>query len=179
MTEFPMTITIGRLLFRALSIGAWSLFGICHLSFVISSAPAAELKFASFDESQTEFDRSVKPLLTKYCAECHGPDLAEKELNLPALPPDMKATTSAARWAVVLTQLSLGKMPPKDEPQPSAEGKQAVIAWIKAQMKQNRRFMSFRHRLAISGLSPKVRFPFAQSAGKNLRASIIEKGTFG
>ena len=135
-----MTKTIGRLLFRALSIGAWSLFGICHLSFVISSAPAAELKFASFDESQTEFDRSVKPLLTKYCAECHGPDLAEKELNLPALPPDMKATTSAARWAVVLTQLSLGKMPPKDEPQPGGEAKAAAVEWIKAKLKEQNDF---------------------------------------
>lgn len=143
MTEFSMTITISRLLFRALSIGAWCLFGICYLSFV-TSCPAAELKFASFDESQAEFDRSVKPLLTKYCAECHGAELAEKELNLQTLPPDMKGTTSAARWAVVLTQLSLGKMPPKDEPQPGGEAKAAVIEWIKAEMKRSGKHVAMR-----------------------------------
>ena len=139
-----MTKTIGRLLFRALSIGAWSLFGICHLSFVISSAPAAELKFASLGESQAEFDRSVKPLLAKYCAGCHGADLAEKELDLQTLPPDMKGTTSAARWAVVLTQLSLSKMPPKDEPQPGGEAKAAVIEWIKAEMKRSGKHVAMR-----------------------------------
>ena len=105
---------------------------------------AAELKFSSLDESQAEYKRSVKPLLTKYCAECHGPDLAEKELNLQMLPPDMKGTTSAARWAVVLAQLSLGKMPPKDESQPSAGEKTAVIGWIKAEMKRSGKHVAMR-----------------------------------
>lgn len=138
-----MIKTDGRPLFPALSLGAWSLFGLCVLSFGISSL-AAELKFASFDDSQAEFDRSVKPVLAKYCGACHGAELAEKELNLQTLPPDMKATTSAARWAVVLTQLSLGKMPPKEESQPSGEAKAAVIEWIKAELKRSGKHVAAR-----------------------------------
>jgi len=83
-------------------------------------AAPGELKFASLDDSQAEFDRSVKPVLAKFCSKCHGSELQEKDLNLQTLSPDMKGTTSAARWAVVLAELSLGKMPPKGEAQPSA-----------------------------------------------------------
>lgn len=108
------------------------------------SASADELKFSSFDESQAEFDRSVKPLLTKHCSQCHGAKLSEKELNLQTLPPDMKATASAARWIVVLTSLSLGKMPPEDEPQLKSEEKKAVIDWIKAEMKRSGKHLATR-----------------------------------
>lgn len=117
--------------------------GICHWGFVISS-PAAELKFSSFEESRAEYVRSVKPVLTKYCGDCHGADLSEKELNFETLPPDMMATTSAARWVVVLTSLSLGKMPPKDEFQPSAAERLALVDWIKAEMKRSGKHLAAR-----------------------------------
>lgn len=108
------------------------------------SVLAAEPKFATFEESRAEYERAVKPVFAKHCGACHGAKLAEKELNLSALPPDMKATTSAARWAVVLTQLSLEKMPPKDEPQPSAAEKTAVMAWIQAEMKRSGKHVAMR-----------------------------------
>ena len=110
----------------------------------VGASSAAELKFSSLEESQVEFNRTVKPVLAKHCAGCHGTELAEKELNLLALPSDMKGTTSSARWVVVLTNLSLGKMPPKDEPQPSAEAKSAVIEWIKAEMKRSGKHLANR-----------------------------------
>jgi mono/diheme cytochrome c family protein len=130
-------------------------FATCLASFLSASflslvcvsssfAAPAELKFATFEESQAEYDRSVKPLLAKHCAQCHGPDLAEKELELQELPPDMKATTSAARWAVVLAQLSLQKMPPQDEVQPTADARAAMITWIKAELKRSGKHVAMR-----------------------------------
>lgn len=117
----------------------------CTVAFLgLSSSSAAEVKFSSPDESQAEFNRTVKPVLTKYCAGCHGAELAEKHLNLLALSPDMKGTTSAARWAVVLTNLSLSKMPPKEELQPSAEAKAAVSQWIMAELKRSGKHVAMR-----------------------------------
>jgi mono/diheme cytochrome c family protein len=176
---------------RATSFGCGvycvALFSAC---FALATSSAAELKFSSWDESKAEFDRTVKPVLAKYCAGCHGAELAEKELDLQTLSPDMKGTTSAARWAVVLTNLSLGKMPPQDEPQPSAEAKAAVNQWIMAELKRSGKHVAMReeyhngntvdHALLFGGkpaqaldtparvrrLSPEIYAAFAKDVGR-------------
>ncbi|QDU92439.1 DUF1588 domain-containing protein [Lignipirellula cremea] len=120
-----------------------------HASLILPGASVAiadspELQFASFEESQSEYERAVKPVFARYCVACHGSETAEKDLNLLTLPPDMKATTSAARWAVVLAQLSLQKMPPPDEPQPGASEVEAIAAWIKAELKRSGKHVAMR-----------------------------------
>ena len=164
---------------------AGSLF-FCSLGF----AAPGELKFASLDDSQAEFDRSVKPVLAKFCSKCHGPELQEKDLNLQTLSPDMKGSTSAARWAVVLAELSLGKMPPKGEAQPSAESLKAINAWIQAELKRAGKHVAARletqngnavpHALLFGGkprsgidiatrvrpISPEIYEAFAKDVGK-------------
>lgn len=109
-----------------------------------SHAAPPVLKFGSLDDSQAEFARSVQPVLTKFCGKCHGPAKQEKELNLQTLAPDMKGSTSAARWAVVLSELSLGNMPPKGEPLPSDEQIQGIVAWIQAEMKRSGKHVATR-----------------------------------
>lgn len=64
------------------------------------SGPAIDLKFASVAESKAEFDRAVGPVLAKHCNGCHNGKKDEGDLDLTALDPDMKATTSGARWAI-------------------------------------------------------------------------------
>ena len=164
---------------------AGSLF-FCSLGF----AAPGELKFASLDDSQAEFDRSVKPVLAKFCSKCHGPELREKDLDLQTLSPDMKGSTSAARWAVVLAELSLGKMPPKGEAQPSAESLKAINAWIQAELKRAGKHVAARletqngnavpHALLFGGkprsgidiatrvrpISPEIYEAFAKDVGK-------------
>jgi mono/diheme cytochrome c family protein len=164
---------------------AGSLF-FCSLGF----AAPGELKFASVEDSQAEFDRSVKPVLAKFCSKCHGPELKEKDLDLQTLSPDMKGSTSAARWAVVLAELSLGKMPPKGEAQPSAESLKAINAWIQAELKRAGKHVAARletqngnavpHALLFGGkprsgidvatrvrpISPEIYEAFAKDVGK-------------
>jgi len=110
------------------------LFGLCPIS-------AAELKFTNADVSRTEFERTVKPLLAKHCVECHGAKDPEGELDLTTLDPDMKASTSGARWAAVVDKLTKGEMPPKEKPRPDAAGLAATIGWANAESKRaNRNF---------------------------------------
>ncbi len=110
------------------------------ITVVGSAAPLAaappERKFASADESRAEFDQSVAPLLERFCAKCHGPDRSEGELNLRILSPDMKGSTSAARWAVVLTAVSTGKMPPPDAPRPDEAAADTISRWILAELRR-------------------------------------------
>jgi hypothetical protein len=104
-------------------------------------ATAAELKFTDFDESRAEFERSVKPFLAKHCIECHGAKDPEGELDLTTLDPDMKSSTSGARWATIVDKLTKGEMPPEEKPRPDAAGLAATIGWAHAESKRaNRNF---------------------------------------
>src|SRR5688500_7389242 len=78
----------------------------------------SELKFTTPEASKTAYDGVVLPFLNKHCVACHGPKKAEGELALDKLEHDMKESTSASRWAVVLDKLVTREMPPEGRPQP-------------------------------------------------------------
>jgi len=61
-------------------------------------APGKEQKFETFAESKAEYDRAVTPFLVKHCSACHNNDKSEGDLDLSALDPDMKSSSSGARW---------------------------------------------------------------------------------
>ncbi len=104
-------------------------------------ASAAELKFTNADESRAEFERSVKPFLSKHCVECHGAKEPEGELDLTTLDPDMKSSSSGARWATIVEKLTKGEMPPKEKPRPDAASLATTIGWAHAESKRaNRNF---------------------------------------
>ena len=96
----------------------------------------AELKFATAEASRAEYDRVVAPFFAKHCITCHGPRKAEGELALDKLDPDMKISTSAARWVLLLEKLTLREMPPEGRPRPDDDSVQAVAAWVQAEMKR-------------------------------------------
>jgi mono/diheme cytochrome c family protein len=93
----------------------------------------AEARAASLEQ----FERAVEPFLVQHCAECHNAKHAGKELNLLQLEPDMKLTTSGARWAMVLEKLEKGEMPPPDKARPSADELHAVSAWIRSELNRS------------------------------------------
>lgn len=93
----------------------------------------------AFDENMSLFDRDVKPFLARHCVACHGPETVEGDLELHVLDPDMKESTSGARWAVVRDKLEKGEMPPEGEPRPADKEIDSVLAWIKTEMKRARR----------------------------------------
>ncbi len=76
----------------------------------------------------------------KHCAECHDPAVAEGDfhdefLRISQSPED------AEYWQLVLDNLHLGDMPPPEEPQPSIEELEPVIAWIEGELQRARRAM--------------------------------------
>lgn len=97
---------------------------------------ASELKFSTLDESRAEFNRVVTPFFVKHCQACHNSKMSEGDLDLVTLDPDMKASTSGARWATLVEKLTKGEMPPKDKPQPDAESIAAVVRWAHAEAKR-------------------------------------------
>src|SRR5262249_47972384 len=79
------------------------------------------------------FDQVIRPFLAKHCLSCHGEQkqsgsLALHQANANSVQDDR--TT----WESVLEKLRGGEMPPKKKPQPSADEKKAVLAWIEAEL---------------------------------------------
>jgi mono/diheme cytochrome c family protein len=107
----------------------------------------AEADQKALEENMTAFQRDVQPFLTMHCVSCHGPEKQKGDLALDLLDPDMKNSSSGARWATVREQLETGEMPPEKKPRPSSEELENVLAWIKAEMKRARR--NFTRRLEV------------------------------
>ncbi|MEX2214170.1 MAG: DUF1588 domain-containing protein [Phycisphaeraceae bacterium] len=127
---------------------------IAALILVVLS-PVAIAAAEPVPDSLGQFKAGVAPLLTRYCAECHDAQKPKGELDLITLDPDMKASTSAARWAMVHEKLSLGKMPPKNAKlRPSAEETATIMAWIKAEMKRSGKHLAKREAYANGNLVP-------------------------
>ena len=108
----------------------------------------AEADQKAFAENMASYEQVVKPFLTRNCVACHGPEKQKGDLALDLLDPDMKLSGSGSRWAVVREQLETDEMPPEEKPRPPAEEVEAVLSWIKAEMKRARR--NFTRRLEVA-----------------------------
>ena len=134
----------------------------------LTQEKAAERKFSSAAESKAEFERSVAPFVKKHCTTCHNQKVSEGELDFGELDIDMKASTSAGRWAMVIEKLATREMPPEGRARPSDDDVKAVIGWIQAEMKRSGK--NFARRQAIANgnkisheklFDPKASYPFA------------------
>ena len=79
------------------------------------------------------YANEVRPLLLKYCGECHQGDKAEAGLPFDQLLEAQAATRDRARWKKVHVQLSNKLMPPLDEKQPTDEERQKLVDWVQSQ----------------------------------------------
>jgi len=76
------------------------------------------------------FANLVKPLLRRYCVDCHGPDVQEARLRFDQI--DGFHLSDRHLWTMIHEQLAAGAMPPAGaEPAPAPE-KAGVLAWIAA-----------------------------------------------
>jgi len=73
---------------------------------------------------------AVRPLLKKYCFDCHTGDEGEAGFALDRFKESTAKTTDRASWQKVLRQIQGRAMPPKDSDQPSDAERQAINAWI-------------------------------------------------
>ncbi|MDB4597486.1 hypothetical protein OAG86_04285, partial [Akkermansiaceae bacterium] len=60
---------------------------------------------------------AARKVIVDHCIKCHGPDKQKGDLRLDTLSIDLANNPRAAEtWHDALDQVSLGEMPPEDEP---------------------------------------------------------------
>ena len=82
-------------------------------------------------DSKKEYTGEIRPVLRKYCLGCHSTKMKKGSLDLERFgsPDDIRKDVKP--WQGMIEQLEAGEMPPKEKPQPSAEEKKKLIAWVK------------------------------------------------
>lgn len=100
-------------------------------------ASAAEPAVEVDDALARQFRDDVAPFLQKNCLACHGSEKQEAKLDLAPFDSVAKVTAGHQIWEIVLERLEAGEMPPEDaQPQPTADERKAIAAWIRAVRKR-------------------------------------------
>ncbi len=77
----------------------------------------------------------VQSVLDQHCLKCHGPEKQKAQIRFDTLSSDFVADRAAAEmWHDALNVVSTGEMPPEDEPELSADERQAFTAWVRGQL---------------------------------------------
>ena len=97
---------------------------------LVSLASVSALLAADTASTEAALDKTVLPLVEKYCMDCHDNDTKKGDLSLEILHGASAARLDIRIWDKVREQIKIGEMPPEKKPQPSAEEKKAILEWI-------------------------------------------------
>ena len=118
------------------------LFGLIILFSLLdlpSFAQADEKSPRKGTEATSDADRaslfasSVRPLLAKYCTDCHGATKPKAGLNLAAFQDEASGPANRKVWMKVRESVEGGLMPPDGRPQPEQEQVDSLVKWIDSQ----------------------------------------------
>lgn len=89
------------------------------------------------EAADSTYPQRVRPLLQKFCFECHGEKEAKSGLRLDKLSTDFQTARAATLWKEVLSRIvdrGDSRMPPPDKRQPTDEEIQLLRTWIEARI---------------------------------------------
>ncbi len=79
---------------------------------------------------ELEFKKSVLPILSEYCYDCHGEGADKGGVKLDAFKSYNAQLGDRKFWDAVREHVSLHLMPPEGKPTPSVEQRGAIVKWI-------------------------------------------------
>jgi hypothetical protein len=91
---------------------------------------AAQPAFAAHPGAD-QFRRSIQPILSQYCSDCHGDGMKKGNMALDEFKSDDELVAKHDLWWNVLRNLRAGLMPPEKKAKPSPDEKAAIEQWIK------------------------------------------------
>ena len=85
--------------------------------------------FAALPLRGGEFSRDVRPVLTKYCGECHSGNDANGDVDFSVIKSSEQVDDAYELWESVAKHLKHQTMPPEDQPRPTEKEATAVLNW--------------------------------------------------
>jgi len=107
---------------------SWRGAGIAALAYVSCglSSGVAETKGPDWD--------TVRPILDKYCFQCHGGEKTKGSVDIKALEENPEVAANFTFWEDVMFVLEDGEMPPEDDPQPTETERKLLAQWLDASL---------------------------------------------
>lgn len=103
-------------------------------------APLAEANDDLFriqeQESMQQFRDDVRPLLVRYCLNCHGEKKQNAKIRFDMLDPNMATGDDGETWHDALNALNQGDMPPEEAAQPMSAEREMLVSWMTAELKR-------------------------------------------
>ena len=112
-----MSTSASRLLVRIAALLA------CTAAFAVAQEPAAG--------AADDFTSTIRPLLTKYCCDCHSTERHKGDLDLEQFTSFAQVRTQPRVWQLLLEQVGQGEMPPADETQPTAAERDQLLGHVR------------------------------------------------
>ena len=81
-------------------------------------------------ELLSSYSTHIRPLLERFCLECHSTEKMEGQLDLEHFTTIDHVRADLDAWEVVVEMLDGGEMPPKEGQQPSVEQREQLVAWV-------------------------------------------------
>ncbi|MFN6138419.1 MAG: LamG-like jellyroll fold domain-containing protein, partial [Planctomycetota bacterium] len=75
------------------------------------------------------FQKQIAPWIERNCTSCHNEENRESGIRVDNLD-DSLPDSSIRLWQAILDQVSEGKMPPEDQPQPTPEQRRVFTQWL-------------------------------------------------
>ena len=122
-----------RLSFRKWPVSL-PLFVVMGVFALFTNQPGSAQKPVPVAEPGADFATAMRPLLAKYCLDCHSTKAKKGSLDLERFASAADLRKEIKVWQGVIEQLEAGEMPPKEKPQPSAAEKKQLIAWVRTFM---------------------------------------------
>ncbi len=82
-------------------------------------------------QSDEEYANQIRPLLVKYCLQCHSTAEQRGELDLERFTQVEDIRRDLEVWPKVIAMLNNGEMPPKKQPQPSSAARTQIVEWTR------------------------------------------------
>ena len=99
---------------------------------------AASLLFATIaaaDDSDSsyaiEYGNQIRPLIERYCDDCHSGETTEADIDLGAFATHADVRRQVDVWLKVRTMLDSRQMPPKDSRQPTDDERNLLQTWVR------------------------------------------------
>src|SRR5947209_1034751 len=82
-------------------------------------------------DPKNDYAAVVQPLVKQYCLHCHSTKAKKGALDLERFASLEEVRKDLKPWQAMIEMLETGEMPPKDKPQPTAEERKRLVAWIR------------------------------------------------
>ncbi len=95
-----------------------------------------EVTFETPQADLEAFRAEIEPAFRDACYGCHGPEIAEADIRIDTLDPDILHGDDVSWWLDVSSAVSNGEMPPEDAPDLADEDRKMIIEWLSSELQK-------------------------------------------